>query len=179
MSFILSCFDCECWGFLSSFISSKSIHFKKSGLSITIENQILGEGAYSIVYKAKGNKNNQYAIKKMFIQSREYDKIVQDEIDALLRFSHPNIIKMIDSNNNITHNDTKIAYILFPFIPNGSLRNILNKNLDRLKNRQNLRIILKDFVKLCGAFNVLHKHSPSYVHQDIKPENILISDNGI
>lgn len=182
MSFIFSCFpNCGCCDFLSSsFMSSKSIHFKKTGLTITIENQILGEGAYSIVYKARGNNNsNQYAIKKMFIQSKEYEKIVQDEIDSLLRFNHSNIIKMIDSNSNIYHNETKIAYILFQFIPNGSLRNILNKRLDGLQNRQNLRIILKDFIKLCDAFNVLHNHIPSYVHQDIKPENILISDDGI
>ena len=39
--------------------------------------------------------------------------------------------------------------------------------------------ILTDFLGIAEAFNVLHTFEPApYVHQDIKPENILIAENG-
>ena len=44
--------------------------------------------------------------------------------------------------------------------------------------RINLYDTLVDFAAICSAFNVLHASNPSYVHQDIKPENILIDDDG-
>ena len=42
-----------------------------------------------------------------------------------------------------------------------------------------IQCILRDFKSIRMAFNVLHTYSPiKYIHQDVKPENILIDDNG-
>jgi hypothetical protein len=48
------------------------------------------------------------------------------------------------------------------------------------QRRPKLSHILVDFLSICDALLVLHNFSPSYVHQDIKPEVLFaIQDHSI
>lgn len=59
-----------------------------------------------------------------------------------------------------------------------SLRQRLDKILSGAIKHPDLREILKNFQCICEALNCLHKSDPSYVHNDVKPDNILIGDDG-
>jgi len=180
------------WNYIMSLLYiTKVIKFDKTGISVinnsnSNNNNILGEGAFSIVYKASSTTNSiKYALKKVLIQSSDNEYVVKTEIDAFSRFKHPNILQLIDYNINNKEGGIRIAYLLFPLIRLGSLRNITNNRIESGNNttwhkmkRINLYDTLVDFAAICSAFNVLHASNPSYVHQDIKPENILIDDDG-
>lgn len=121
------------------------------------------------MYKATDSSNKVYAIKKMILQSHEAELAAKKEIDMLRRFKHPNIIQLRDSCI-YTENGVKIAYLLFPFVES-NLRQLLDK-----KTVLSCQMILRGFKKVCEAANVLHRSN--YVHNDIKPDNILIRDDG-
>lgn len=172
---------------LSMLFITKVINFDKSGITIVNSNTIvLGEGAFSTVYQVTSNTTSatKYALKKILVQSIENEHVVKTEIDAFCRFKHPNILTLIDYNVNNKEGGIRIAYLLFPIIRLGSLRNITNNRIEggsttwHKMKRINLYDTLVDFANICSAFNVLHTNIPSYVHQDIKPENILIDDDG-
>ena len=133
---------------------------------------IIGEGAYGTVYVIEKKR---FALKKIFLQSEEFVVIYRTEIESLQKFKHRNIINLIDYIE-CDENNSKVAFLLFPFMERGSLRNQLDK---RLPNHvPNIKTILILFVEMCSAFKVLHNYSPSYVHQDIKPENVMIDGEG-
>ena len=116
-------------------------------------------------------------MKKLYLQSEEFESIVKTEIESLQRFKHKNIIYLIDYVEIFENNDSKVAYLLFPFMERGSLRSHLSRKIHN-NTIENLNDVLKSFVELCSAFKVLHTYSPSYVHQDIKPENVMIDNDG-
>jgi len=176
----------SCWEWISEFVMSlffyQVVNFDKTGLSVVVRDSnrsFVGEGAYSIVYKGtkRFDSSKVYAVKKMIVQSREYEKIVQTEIESFMMFQHPNILKLIDSSQQNV-NGARITYLLFPYIKNGSLRDILNGISAGYISRQPISVILKNFCSICQSINILHTYRPSYVHQDIKPENILIDGDG-
>jgi serine/threonine protein kinase len=63
----------------------------------------------------------------------------------------------------------------------GTLRHELNDGLksDPQRLQKDIGLVLQDFHKICSAFSYMHTLSPvKFIHQDIKPENILLSDDG-
>ena len=150
---------------------SNSISFETSGLTIYYSGSIsnIGEGAYSTVFKAKPSLSSkpEYALKRMLLQSDEINRIVTAELAALKTFSHPNIIQLIDSKKVIENNGS-VAYLLFPLMPRGSLRDVLLPTTPR--DDDQLTSVLEGFLSICEAVNVLHQYNPSYIHQDIKLE---------
>ena len=140
----------------------------------------IGEGAFSFVFKAEkvsSAQNNTYAIKKMHLQSQEFEKSAIQEIKAFQQFKHKNILQMVDSKI-ILESESKIAYLVFPYAEKGSLRGVLDARIHGLASKSTLLNILHDFKSICEALSVLHSHSPPYIHQDIKPDNILIGFEG-
>lgn len=152
----------------------------------------IGEGAFSFVYKvtssgrmnsyASGTSNmHTFAMKKILMQSELIAKSVDSEIIALRKFNHPNIVKLLDcaiapSTSNSPH---KTAYLLFPFAERGTLRTILNDQQNGKSRKLDIIRVLSDFLKIVDAIAVLHEYSHCpYVHQDIKPENVLITESG-
>lgn len=189
------------WELLQRLLFAKVVTFKRINKQILFQQtKLLGEGAYSMVYKGTtrfnvnfnidnsnhsiadshsdrnrsggGNRStdsNCYAVKKILVQSNENEKMTIEEINSLRKFSHENIIKMIDYAE-CYENNIKTVYILFPFIKSGSLRDLLNSILQGQQPKLSLPLVLSNYRKICSAFNVLHSYNPSYIHQDIKPE---------
>jgi serine/threonine protein kinase len=170
------------YDFFQSLFGHSVIHFPFADVSIELrldplQTQI-GEGAFSVVWRVNqvAHKNRHYAVKRMLLQSPDCMRIAQTEIDAFNRFRHINILSLLDCTeiNEGTH---RVTYLLLPFCSNGSLRSRLNLMLDAKVARPPLRTVLSQFRDICEALNVLHLYQPSYVHQDIKPDNILLDDH--
>ena len=159
-----------------SLIFSDSFTFERSGRTVYFSPQDpnAGEGAYSIVLKARAayETESHYALKKMLLQSSELEALANNEIDCFNKFNHNNIIKLVDYQI-VADDDFNIAYLLFPLMNRGSLRDVVSTSGSR--DDRALPSVLEGFLDVCDAVRILHEHEPSYVHQDIKLEVIYIT----
>lgn len=171
--------DCIRW--LQQTLLRKSLTFPSSQISVSVlsnnDNQHIGEGAFSIVLKAKDRSTDRYyALKRMLLQSPECVAIAKNEIDAFHRFQHSHILPLVDCVES-TEQGRRVMYLLLPYCAQGSLRQVLTLQLQQHSgiSRLPLREVLYQFKQICEALQVLHAFSPSYVHQDIKPDVSLFS----
>jgi len=145
--------------------------------------KLLGEGGKSFVYLIEDPKNKQlFACKKMLCQTSEQLQGAQHEVDIMKEFKHDNILKLIDFQlrESPSSKGDKEMLILMPFFRNGTLLNILHKN--RLSGKEdtnwNEMNILVLFSGICKAVREFHMHEPPFAHYDLKPGNVLLSDDG-
>ena len=61
-------------------------------------NNILGKGAYGIVYKAKDKDEETFAVKT--IDGKLHPRILTQNVNKFLELSHPNIVKICDIHRN-------------------------------------------------------------------------------
>jgi len=133
------------------------------------DKHILGNGSYSVVYGGINTKNNEkIAIKKISIENIDEvtKKLIENEIDmvrVLKKKNHMNIVRYYDVI--IT---PFIIYIVMEYCEQGTLASIL---IGPLKEK----IIKYYFKQMIDGIRFLH--SIGYVHQDIKPQNIMLTDN--
>ena len=192
-SFVSALFQCIFSKFSNT--SSSIIDFRRSGIRITNITTILGEGAFSTVFIGVGSNKKKYAVKKMFLQSEEFEKAYQAEVSSFSLFRHPNIMCLLDAQVEIEKQHgqgsvpgRRIAYLVFPLMK-GTLRDQINatvlstqqhystgnNNNHSTSSSTRLHHMLNQFRQICLAFQVLHSATPhAYVHQDVKPENILM-----
>lgn len=62
-------------------------------------------------------------------------------------------------------------YLVMPYCPSGSAEKLIGKLTEPEQ-------IWKFIMEVASGLAYLHEHSPQIVHQDIKPANVLIDDNG-
>lgn len=84
----------------------------------------MGKGGFGVVYKALHFQTGHFAAVKLMNSNSLKMEQVQSEIDILRKVDHPNIIKYLDCSD-ISH--TGKPYIIFEFIENGSLKDIINR----------------------------------------------------
>ena len=154
--------------------AGSKLYFEKTGLVVTVDKEILGEGGFSTVFRASSQKepSTKYALKKILVQTEEIGRSVMSEIRSLNQFRHPNIIKLVDSIDGRDNSNNRVIYLLFPLVQRGTLRHVLNLRIDD-PDRANLDLmqVMTNFNAICSAFNYMHTLSPvRYIHQDIKPE---------
>ena len=77
---------------------------------------------------------------------------------------HPNIVRVVDAGET-----TEVAYLVMEYIRGGDL----NHNLRGGLHIQNVLALVKD---IAGALG--YAHGKGVVHGDVKPQNILISEQG-
>ena len=160
---------------------SKSLTFPQKQLQVSISTVVLGEGGFSTVYQARERRTGtEFALKKVLVQSEELQRSVRIELKALQQFTHPHILTLVDWFETRNERNVQVFYLLFPLMKKGTLRDELNMSMqtDPNRNQRDIGLVLKNFQKICSALNYMHTYSPKYIHQDIKPENVLITDNG-
>ncbi|KAI9913846.1 hypothetical protein PsorP6_005797 [Peronosclerospora sorghi] len=149
----------------------------QSGRTVAVGSE-LAQGGYSFVYKARDTDTGEaFALKKILCQTNEQVVLAKAEIQAHKAFNHPNIMPLSDYAVVSKGPETFEYYLLFPFMENGTLREMINTAIS-----QDVRIpeaqIIHMFLQVCRAVAELHSKSPPLAHRDIKPENILLSDEG-
>ena len=128
----------------------------------------VGEGTYGIVYKAKDIKNLEIvALKKIRLVAEEegIPSTAIREIAILKDLNHVNIVKLID----VMHSLKKLV-LVFEFVERD-----LKKIIDEHKEEGMKEDLVKSFLfQLLMGINYMHESK--YLHRDLKPQNLLISD---
>jgi len=97
-----------------------------------------------------------------------------DEAMALSKINHPNIVQIYDFS--VTERDSfPIYYMVMPYIPGASLRQVL-ADAEQSQQRLSFRRILAIMEDLCAALDYAHRRGMT--HRDVKPGNILLNERG-
>ncbi|HSQ89663.1 Stk1 family PASTA domain-containing Ser/Thr kinase [Romboutsia sp.] len=130
----------------------------------------IGDGGMAFVYEAKDRLlNRTVAVKVLrpeFVDDEEFLGKFKREAEAVASLSNPNIVNVYDVGE-----DGKVHYIVMEFIDGQNLKEII-KNEGTLDEYTALDITKQIAMALSAA------HKKGIVHRDIKPHNILISNEG-
>jgi serine/threonine protein kinase len=137
----------------------------------------LGRGAMGIVYKARDPKiNRAVAVKTISLagqppeEEHEYRERFFREAEAAGRLSHPGIVTVFDVGEEP---ETRVPYIVMEFISGQSLEKLLlSKEDHKLPLEEALQLALEIAEALDCA------HGQGVVHRDVKPANILLTEDG-
>ena len=88
------------------------------------------------------------------------------EAKAAARLSHPHVVGVLDQGN-----DGNTAYLVMEYIKGHTLRDVL-RDRGALPPRLALALIDPVVEGLAAA------HAAGFIHRDVKPENVLIADDG-
>lgn len=131
----------------------------------------VGRGGMAIVYLAKCLVLNRYVAIKMlrpeFRDDAEFIKRFKIEAQSAGNLTHPNIVSIYDVGN-----EGDIEYIVMEYVEGITLKQYLGAK-GTLPESEAI-----DFsAQICAGLE--HAHKKGIVHKDIKPENILITKEGI
>ena len=88
------------------------------------------------------------------------------ERQILAELDHPNIARMLDGGST----SDGLPYFVMEYVDGHEVRRFCNENAYDLSQRLEL------FRKICGAVSEAHRNL--VVHRDLKPNNILVTDDG-
>lgn len=132
--------------------------------------EMIGEGTYGVVYKVKDIKSNKlFAIKKIRLQVDEEGtpSTAIREISLLMELNHVNIVKLVD----VIHTNTKLT-LVFEYLDTD-----LKKLMTLKENVLNESTIKSFLYQLLRGVHYIHKKK--ILHRDLKPQNLLISEENI
>lgn len=88
------------------------------------------------------------------------------EARSAARLAHPNVVNVFDQGQ-----DSDMAYMVMEYLPGITLRDLL-KDYGKLTPEQTVDIVTAVLGGLAAA------HKAGIVHRDMKPENVLLADDG-
>jgi tRNA A-37 threonylcarbamoyl transferase component Bud32 len=119
----------------------------------------IGEGGFSYVFRALKN-NKTVAIKVPKEVTELTGKIFLREIENWKKLNHINIVQLYDYNIHP-----------YPYIE----MEYCETDLSKIKNKLNIRDALMLMFEVLDGLK--HAHNKGIIHKDLKPSNILISNN--
>lgn len=131
----------------------------------------IGEGGMGLVYKAKCHLLNRYVAVKILrpelTGDEEFINKFKKESLSAASLSHPNIVNIYDVGMQ-----EGIHYIVMEYVKGKTLKDII-------KERAPLPYyeIINISRQICLALD--HAHKNNIIHRDVKPQNILITHDGI
>ena len=132
--------------------------------------EIVGVGGMAVVYKAYDNIDDRMVsikvLKDEFLANEEFRRRFKNESKAIAVLSHPNIVKVYD----VSLGD-KLQYIVMEYVEGITLKEYIE---------QQGVIPWKEAVHFTTQIlrALQHAHDKGIVHRDIKPQNILLLENG-
>ncbi|XP_077299117.1 cyclin-dependent kinase 1 [Arctopsyche grandis] len=135
----------------------------------------IGEGTYGVVYKGRNKLTGQIvAMKKIRLESDDegVPSTAIREISLLKELQHPNVVKLED----VLMEESRL-YLIFEFLSMD-----LKKYMDNLGSLDPPKFLEPALVKsYLYQINsaILFCHKRRILHRDLKPQNLLINQNGI
>lgn len=131
----------------------------------------IGSGGMSIVYKAKDRKLGRVVTFKVlrseYVKDVDFIKRFEVEARAAASLSHPNIVNVYDVGH-----DGLVNYIVMEYIDGVTLKEVIKRRAP-FSNDETLGVA----IQIASA--LAHAHNHNIVHRDIKPQNILVTANGV
>ena len=131
----------------------------------------IGEGGMAIVYKARDNKLNRFvAVKILKAEYSDNEEIVRKfkkEATAIAKLSDNNIVNVLDVGTQENTN-----YIVMELINGKTLKEVISE-FGKVKYETALNIA----IQVAKALDCAHKNN--IIHRDIKPQNIMVTEDGV
>ena len=128
----------------------------------------IGDGGMAFVYQAKDKLLNRIVAVKVlrpeFVDDKDFLAKFKREAEAVANITHPNIVNVYDVGQ-----EGKVHYIVMEYVDGQNLKEII-KNEGVLDEYTALDITKQIAQALSAA------HKKDVIHRDIKPHNILISN---
>mmetsp|Transcript_27228 Transcript_27228/g.66234 ORF Transcript_27228/g.66234 Transcript_27228/m.66234 type:complete len:633 (+) Transcript_27228:18-1916(+) len=164
---------------ISLYHDSKIVGEKSSYRLITTSERgaVYPKGGFSMIRTVECEHSGEIFIAK-FARRANLRQVLMSEINFhrhLRSIPHKHIVLLHDTGEVILQ-DEKWQSLILPFATHGNLKEFLQskdfRSLDSSKKTGCLHSLLR---QLISAFYHLHRHG--VVHQDIKPENVIVFDN--
>ncbi|KAL5713347.1 non-specific serine/threonine protein kinase [Ranunculus cassubicifolius] len=144
----------------------------------------VGSGSYGSVYKGNlPEMKKTIAVKVLHLNRQGAFKSFLTECNALRNLRHRNLLSLLTACSSIDYQGHDFKALVFDFMPNGSLEDWLHPSVDDEKHAtRNLSFIqrLNIAIDVASALEYLHHNFQTQViHCDVKPSNILLSDDMI
>ena len=130
----------------------------------------VGSGGMAIVYRAEDIKTNRSVaikiLKPEFNEDKEFCQRFQREADSISQMTHHNIVNLLDVGIENGH-----RYLVMEYVQGRTLKEVI-----REKGRMSPEVAAQIAIRILAALK--HAHQNGIIHRDIKPQNILVHDDG-
>ena len=131
----------------------------------------IGVGGMATVYKARCHVLNRYVaikiLREEFTTDAEFIKRFNSEAQSAASLTHPNIVSIYDVGN-----EGNLYYIVMELIQGKTLKEIINAD-GILPWKWSVNVA----IQIASALEMAHKNN--IIHRDIKPHNIIITEDGV
>lgn len=131
----------------------------------------IGNGGMATVYKALDQILNRYVAVKVlreeFTTDEEFIKRFNAEAQSAARLIHPNIVSVYDVGQ-----EYNIYYIVMELIQGKTLKQIIEED-----GHLSWKWAVNIAIQIASALEMAHKNN--IIHRDIKPHNIMITEDGV
>lgn len=139
--------------------------------------ELIGAGGMANVYKAvvsapggpvpEGTVVAVKVLRQELMHDADLVRRFKNESKAISLLNHPNIVKVYDVSVG-----ESLQYIVMECVEGMTLREYLNERGGKITSRETVHFI----AQILRALD--HAHRNGVVHRDIKPQNIMLLDNG-
>ena len=131
----------------------------------------IGSGGMATVYKAKCLVLKRYVAVKIlreeYTTDNEFIKRFNTEAESAASLTHPNIVSVYDVGK-----EGNLYYIVMELIKGKTLKEIIQED-----GRMGWKWSVKIAKQIASALETAHKNN--IIHRDIKPHNIIITEDGV
>ena len=133
--------------------------------------EMIGNGGMATVYRAKDHVLNRFdaikVLKDEFTTDSDFIKRFKAEAQSAAALAHANIVQIYD-----VCNEDNLYYIVMELIQGKTLKDIIKED-GKLSWKWSVNIA----IQIASALETAHKNN--IIHRDIKPHNIIITEEGI
>jgi serine/threonine-protein kinase len=137
----------------------------------------LGRGGMGVVFEALDLRDNQPAAVKILHGNARDAMVAQAfvrfamEVQAVKRINHPNVVRLLDTGHHTSGDGTQLAYYAMEKVEGLTLAELVAR-LGTVPVAAACVIIRQAALALQAA------HAQGIIHRDVKPENLMLAQDG-